>query len=82
MHPKLPLCHGCPAARHCPLAGPALHTRHWLQILAEAAAREAALSEAQAALQRRSAELAADHAARMAKADVAMARLQVRGMTR
>ncbi len=41
-----------------------------------AAAREAALSEAQAALQRRSAELEAEHDLRMAKADAAIKRLQ------
>ncbi len=45
--------------------------------MAGAAAREAALGEAQAALQRWSAELEAEHGLRMAKADAAIKRLQV-----
>lgn len=47
------------------------------QVMAGAAAREAALGEAQAALQRWSAELEAEHGLRMAKADAAIKRLQV-----
>ena len=54
------------------------HFEDATQVVASAAAREAALGEAQAALQRRSAELEAEHGWRMAKADAAIKRLQVR----
>ena len=46
-------------------------------MVASAATREAALGEAQAALQRRSAEREAEHGLRMARADAAVKRLQV-----